>query len=89
MCLFVDYNDIIKNGRLMLKPDWSSWDFNESDNRKKIAPPPTQKPYDKNAKAVQLNIIGKTSCGQAALPELLLKRHSTRGFCNNPISRVY
>ena len=79
-------NEIIKNGRQMLKPDWESFDYQNVDGNKGIPPLPIQMPFDINAKQIELIPFNKTNCGNKPLPQVMANRHSTREFAETELS---
>lgn len=78
--------ELIKNGRKMLKPDWSKYDFTQADGSKGVKPLPLQKPFSSDDKFIQLIKFGETSCGNEPLPKVIANRHSTRKYSDDYLS---
>ena len=78
--------ELIKNGRKMLKPNWREYDFEQSDGSKGVKPLPLQKPFSPDAKFIELIKFGETSCGNALLPKIIADRHSTRKYSDGCLS---
>lgn len=81
-------NDIIKNGRKMLKPDWDKFkrDIDKVDGNRGVKPLPIEKPFDINKKFIDLIPFGKTSCGNKTLNKVITDRHSTREYSKQYLS---
>lgn len=78
--------ELIQNGRKMLKPNWRKFDFTQSDGYKGIKPLPAQKPFLPDNKFVELIPFGKTSCGNEPLPKVIMNRNSTRKYSKDSLS---
>ena len=79
-------DEIIKNGRRMLKPDWRTFDFENVDGNKGIKPLPIEKPFDSNAKQIKLIPFGETTCGNESVSKIIANRRSTRKFAQTPLT---
>lgn len=84
------YDEIIKERRELLKAhDYDAVppeDWWEPDQRKGIAPPPLEKPYDKDAALIDLVNPEKFSIGKIPLIDAIANRESRRVFTDEPLS---
>jgi SagB-type dehydrogenase family enzyme len=58
----------------------------ESDQKKKVAPPPLQRPYPKNAALIDLVLPEKFSVGERPLIAVIKNRRSRRQFSDKPLT---
>lgn len=73
--------------RKFLKSDlWEEWERIETDQRKGIPPPPSQKPYPKDAKLVALVSPENLTVGNMPLIEAIRRRRSHRKFALDPLT---
>jgi SagB-type dehydrogenase family enzyme len=73
--------------RKFLKSDlWEEWDLIETDQRKGIPPPPTQKPCPQSAKLVALVSPENLTVGNMPLIEAIRRRRSHRKFAAEPLT---
>jgi SagB-type dehydrogenase family enzyme len=84
------YDEIIKQRRDLLKAhdyeeippeDW--W---EPDQRKGVAPPPLEKPYDENDVLIDLISPDDLQVGRTPLYDVIANRKSRRAFTDDPLS---
>lgn len=78
--------ELIKNGRKMLRPDWRSYDFTQSDANKGVNPTPLQKAYSLEDKFIDLVKFGETSCGNEPLPKVIANRKSRRKYTDDSLT---
>ena len=79
-------NELIQNGRKMLKPDWHKYDFEQCDGNKGVKPLPIEKPFFPDSRFIELIPLGQTSCGNELLPKIIMNRHSTRKYSDVSLS---
>ena len=58
----------------------------ESDQQKKVAPPPLQRPYPENAKLIDLVLPERFSVGERPLIDDMKNRRSHRQFSDKPLT---
>ena len=78
--------DLMEKSRNFLKNDWEKLSHLVSDQQKGIAPPPVEKPYDKDAETIELVDIRKTEAIEVELKELIASRRSRRKFSKEPFT---
>ena len=72
--------DSMEKSRNFLKNDWEKLSQFVSDQQKGIAPPPIEKPFDKDAETIELVDVRKTEAIEVELKELIANRRSKRKF---------
>ena len=71
----------MQNDRKFLKSDrWEEWREGETDQRKRIPPPPPQKPYDEGVALIDLVAPKDLTVGRMPLIEVIERRRSRRKF---------
>lgn len=85
-----DYEEMIKKRRELLKahdyddfPPEAWW---EPDQRKGVAPPPLEKPFDEDAELIDLIDPEKFTVGKVPLIDAIANRESRRVFTDEPLS---
>ena len=74
--------------RRFLKADrWDEWEELETDQRRKIPPPPPQKPYPEDATLVELIAPKDLTVGRMPLIEAINRRKSRRKFTQESLTR--
>ena len=73
--------------RRFLKADqWEEWSNLDTDQRKRILPPPVQKPYPVEAKLIDLVAPQDLTIGEMSLLEVINRRKSRREFTKLPLT---
>jgi len=84
------YDDMIKQRRDLLKAhDWIAFppeDWWEPDQRKGVAPPPLEKPYDENTQLIDLIEPKKFNVGKISLIDTIANRESRRVFSDEQLT---
>ena len=71
----------METGRKLLKAGpWGEWFNQDTDQRKKVPPPPLQKPYPADAKLIDLMAAKDLTVGQMALIDAIDRRKSHRRY---------
>lgn len=71
----------MESGRKLLEAGpWGEWLKQDTDQRKKLPPPPLQKPYPENAKLIYLVAPKDLTVGQIPLIEAINRRRSHRRY---------
>ena len=71
----------MQNDRKFLKSDrWEEWREVETDQRKRVPPPPPQKPYDEGVVLIDLVAPKNMTVGSMPLIEVIERRRSRRKF---------
>lgn len=70
----------MENYRKFLKSDWEKLSEVVSDQQRAIAPPPVEKPYDKDSETLELIDVRKTAALEVELKQLIANRRSRRKF---------
>jgi SagB-type dehydrogenase family enzyme len=71
----------MKTGRKLLESGpWGDWLKQDTDQRKKLAPPPLQKPYPADAKLIDLVAANDLTVGNMPLIEAINRRQSHRRY---------
>jgi len=65
---------------------WPDWDRLETDQKKKVPPPPTQKPYPEGATLIDLIAPEDLTVGQMPLFEAIERRRSHRKYLDEALS---
>lgn len=74
-------------GRAFLKADlWKKWGRQETDQRKGVTPPSSQKPYPQGATLINLTAPEELSVGKISLIEAIRQRRSRREYTEAPLS---
>ena len=77
----------IKESRKSLRSDmWGEWRQWETDQKKRIPPPPPQKPYPEDSKLVELVSPDDFTVGTMPLRDAINNRRSRRKYNNLPLS---
>jgi len=79
-------DELIKNGRKMLKPNWRDYDLEQCDAYKEIKPLPLQKAFSPESKFIDLIKFGETSCGNEPLPKIIANRKSRRKYTDDSLT---
>ena len=79
-------DELIKNGRKMLKPNWRDYDFEQNDACKGIKPLPLQKVFSPETKFIELIKFGETCCGNEPLPKVIANRKSRRKYTDDSLT---
>lgn len=74
----MDYN--------VIKSNWHLFATTKTDQRKGIAMPPYEKPYDKNGVLVELVPYDEITIGDKSVYDTILKRRSRRRFLDTPLN---
>jgi SagB-type dehydrogenase family enzyme len=86
----VDYEEMIRQRRELLKShdydDFPPEDWWEPDQRKGVAPPPLEKPFDENAELIDLISPEKFTVGQIPLIDAIANRESRRVFTDKALT---
>jgi len=78
----------VETGRKFLEAGpWEEWLKQDTDQRKKIAPPPLQKPYLQDATLIDLAAPQDLTVGNMPLIEAINRRKSRRRFTAEALSR--
>ena len=72
--------------RQFLKSDWEKLSGVVSDQQRGIAPPPVEKPFDKDAETIELIDVQKTGAIEVELKELIANRRSRRKLSKGPFT---
>jgi SagB-type dehydrogenase family enzyme len=65
---------------------WEGWEELETDQKKKVPPPPVQKPYPDDAPRIELVAPEDLTIGQMPLIEAINRRRSRRRFTADPMT---
>jgi len=84
------YDEMIKQRRDLLKAhDYNAFppeDWWEPDQRKGVAPPPLEKPYDENTQLIDLVESNEFNVGRISLIDAIANRESRRVFTDEPLT---
>jgi SagB-type dehydrogenase family enzyme len=73
--------------RRLLKLDrLKEWQQHETDQKKRVPPPPAQKPYPKDAPTLDLVALEDLTLGQMPLAEAIRRRRSRREYTEDPLT---
>lgn len=79
--------DMIRSLRRFLKADlWQDWHGYESDQRRRVPPPPLEKPAAEGARLIALVPPAAFTVGQMPLIEAINRRRSHRSYKDDPLS---
>lgn len=77
----------MKAGRKFLEAGpWAEWRKQDTDQRRKVAPPPLQKPYPEHAKLIDLAAPKDLAVGKMPLIDAINRRKSRRRFSDGALT---
>lgn len=77
---------IIENGRKMLKPDWDTWNFEETDQKKELPEPDPYALPEYAVEAAELVLPDENSYRKFSLYECVKKRSSKRKYTEDQLT---